>query len=446
MESEEFDRWKTTMLQSFSGLSDRQKCTALELLIDICGPAQLTYLSELQTLMQRDFLKLLPLEISYHVIKWLDIDSLKTCCLVSKKWNDVVNGCAKIWLAACHNLGFNKKYAATDKNAHYWKTMCRSLTEKMKALTNRCSFKWNLLEGHTGIITAIYYANGILVSGSYDLTVRIWNVNNNECKKVIQTHSCADIKFVGNQLVTASYNCTVGLWDMETGSNVRMYVGHTSAVFCVDLDVTAQIIVSGSGDCTIKVWSLNSNQCLKTFVCEDWVKNVIVERCKTNSLYHRQGEVVILGAEWTTNVIKIWSLSSDYAPQPVSLKSHTGRDITMNKPYLKIDGNIVICAWDKCVNFWNFETLQMINSCELPCLLGYGSMFGLGAFYRGFTVLCRFNNHIISKHINELHLGVPKILTIGADKWLDGWDHKPESGLVFAAVVNVNHSILLVKW
>eukprot|EP01129_Flabellula_baltica_P014628 TRINITY_DN7051_c0_g1_i1.p1 TRINITY_DN7051_c0_g1~~TRINITY_DN7051_c0_g1_i1.p1 ORF type:complete len:407 (+),score=80.26 TRINITY_DN7051_c0_g1_i1:41-1261(+) len=42
------------------------------------------------------------------------------------------------------------------------------------------------LEGHTRYVSCMLYANDLLISGSADKTIRIWNVNTGECVKVIE--------------------------------------------------------------------------------------------------------------------------------------------------------------------------------------------------------------------------------------------------------------------
>lgn len=78
----------------------------LDFLISKSGARQLYHLSEkLNCLLKRDFLKLLPIEMSFHLLKYLDPQSLMACSQVSTTWNKVVNSCVDCWKRACDTIG-----------------------------------------------------------------------------------------------------------------------------------------------------------------------------------------------------------------------------------------------------------------------------------------------------------------------------------------------------
>ncbi|XP_033104260.1 F-box/WD repeat-containing protein 2-like [Anneissia japonica] len=456
MENKLFNKWLDTTLHSFSRkLSDVQKCHALDSLIQVCGPIQLHYLSkELPNFVKRDFLKLLPLELSYQLIKWLDFDSLNTCCLVSKHWNCVINGCLDVWLDACGRLGLNMKYGGFEKSASYWKRMSHYFSYKLKSLKDGTAFSTQELHGHKQRITALYHADGYLASGSDDLSVCIWNIHNGRCEKIIQTHSCADLKFEETTLVTASFNCSVGLWNMETGRNIRMYVGHTSVVSSIDFDVAAEIIVSGSADKTVKIWSLKSDKCLNTFYGhQDWVTKVMLKNSSVDSVSHCEGALVLLGMD-RDNIIKVWPISSESNNCLGTLHVPAGHKAVTYPllPHLQFDGSKVVCACQRGIHIWNFQNLQyerfISSDTDIQLLLGYGLKFYF-ILSGDNDVLVRYkNNHKILtrwKHPYTYILGRSSSYTAARCKdWLDGWNLFPESGLVFASG---GHSIIyLVKW
>lgn len=78
----------------------------LDYLIGKSGARQLYHLSEkLNCLLKRDFLKHLPVEMSFYLLQFLDPESLLACCQVSHKWNKVVNSCLDCWKRACNTIG-----------------------------------------------------------------------------------------------------------------------------------------------------------------------------------------------------------------------------------------------------------------------------------------------------------------------------------------------------
>lgn len=90
MEKTAFERWLETVSATFLTLNDQQRIQSLDTLISLSGAVQLRHLSNgLETLLKRDFLRLLPLELAFYLLRWLDPQTLLTCCLVCKQWNKV---------------------------------------------------------------------------------------------------------------------------------------------------------------------------------------------------------------------------------------------------------------------------------------------------------------------------------------------------------------------
>lgn len=93
MEKAAFEGWLESVSSAFLTLSDQQRNRTLDQLISQSGAAQLRHLSTgLETLLKRDFLRLLPLELAFYLLRWLDPHTLLTCCLVCKQWNKVPGG------------------------------------------------------------------------------------------------------------------------------------------------------------------------------------------------------------------------------------------------------------------------------------------------------------------------------------------------------------------
>jgi TIR domain/WD domain, G-beta repeat len=57
-------------------------------------------------------------------------------------------------------------------------------------------------------------------------------------------------------LVSGSYDQTIKVWNLSTGQELRTLTGHSAAVTSVALSADGQTLVSGSKDKTIKVWRM----------------------------------------------------------------------------------------------------------------------------------------------------------------------------------------------
>jgi F-box/WD-40 domain protein 2 len=91
MEKAAFEAWLESVSASFLTLNDPQRNQSLDQLISLSSAVQLRHLSNgLETLLKRDFLRLLPLELTFYLLHWLDPQTLLTCCQVCKQWNKVM--------------------------------------------------------------------------------------------------------------------------------------------------------------------------------------------------------------------------------------------------------------------------------------------------------------------------------------------------------------------
>lgn len=164
MEKKDFETWLENLSASFFTLTDLQKNETLDHLISLSGAVQLRHLSNnLETLLKRDFLKLLPLELSFYLLKWLDPQTLLTCCLVSKQWNKVISACTEVWQTACRSLGW--QIDDTVQDTLHWKNVYLKAILRMKQLANHEAFQTASLIGHSARVYALYYKDGLLCTG-----------------------------------------------------------------------------------------------------------------------------------------------------------------------------------------------------------------------------------------------------------------------------------------
>ena len=58
-------------------------------------------------------------------------------------------------------------------------------------------------------------------------------------------------------IVSGSGDGTLRLWDLETGTSTKTLADHTDVVYSLSISPNGQILASGSGDGTIKLWQLD---------------------------------------------------------------------------------------------------------------------------------------------------------------------------------------------
>ncbi len=116
--------------------------------------------------------------------------------------------------------------------------------------------------GHTSVVTWVSFASAdeMVVSGSLDGTVRVWNARSGACVRVLQGHSdgilCGELGSKDKYVATGSMDCSVRLWSMASGKCLRVYRGHRHWVKTVRFDPDAQWLLSAGMDHAIFVWHL----------------------------------------------------------------------------------------------------------------------------------------------------------------------------------------------
>ena len=118
------------------------------------------------------------------------------------------------------------------------------------------------VEGHTkAVVSLAFKPNSYrLASGSWDHTIRIWDVGDNNNLRHVRTlrgHT-DDVRSVawspdGRTLASASNDGTVRLW-ANNGINFAILRGHAGWVTCVAWSPDGSILASGSADDTIRIW------------------------------------------------------------------------------------------------------------------------------------------------------------------------------------------------
>jgi len=119
-----------------------------------------------------------------------------------------------------------------------------------------------VLKGHRNDITCVVQLeDGRVASGSFDKTVRIWNVVGGDgCVSTLVGHEDevnSVTQLLDGRLVSGSVDMTLRVWDIteETSTCLLVLEGHTKAVVCV-APLQDGRVISGSEDRTLRLWSM----------------------------------------------------------------------------------------------------------------------------------------------------------------------------------------------
>jgi WD40 repeat protein len=124
-----------------------------------------------------------------------------------------------------------------------------------------------ILEGHTDWVRCVAVATDgrTAVSGSHDRTVRVWDLDSDRCSAVLEGHTglvtSVAVTGDGRTAVSGSFDGEVRVWDLAVGRSSAVLEGHTDWVRCVAVATDGRMAVSGSEDWTVRVWDLAVGRC-----------------------------------------------------------------------------------------------------------------------------------------------------------------------------------------
>uniref|UniRef100_A0A3Q2ZFM0 F-box and WD repeat domain containing 2 n=1 Tax=Hippocampus comes TaxID=109280 RepID=A0A3Q2ZFM0_HIPCM len=385
MERTDFQRWLESVSTTFLTLNDQQRNQSLDHIISLSGAAQLRHLSNgLEALLKRDFLRLLPLELAFYLLRWLDPQTLLCCCLVSKQWNKVINSCTEVWQNVCRELGWRIDESIQD--ASHWKGVYLKAKLRMVQLKDQKAFETSSLIGHSARVYALYYKDGLLCT--------VFSVDYNDEMDV---------------LVSGSADFTVKVWALAAGACLNTLTGHTEWVTKVILQKSeVESVVHSPGDYIllsadkyeIKIWPL--------------------------------------GKEINCKCLKTLSVSEN---RSISLQPR----LQFDGRHIVCSSDIGVYQWD-FASFEILRVIKVQDPANLS-LLSFGEVFAL-LFDNHFLYVMDLRTESISGRWPLPPYRKSKrgsSFLAGVTSWLNGLDGDNDSGLVFATSMP-DHSIHLVLW
>lgn len=210
----------------------------------------------------------------------------------------------------------------------------------------------DLLTGHTETVNAVKFipeSNGVLLSGSVDKTLRVWQ----------------------RDAATSRYSCTQVLSD------------HLSSINCIAVNDRSKLFVSGSADATIKVWSFNAEG-LATLQQTIIVTPRFFPLALALSPLATAEGAYVLAAAGTKDIIQLYILdprqSAEFDLQ-ATLSGHEGwiRSLEFTPESYAADSDLILssASQDKYIRLWRVH-----QGKELPAAAAKQDP-SLGAFMPG---------------------------------------------------------------
>jgi len=203
------------------------------------------------------------------------------------------------------------------------------------------------LNGHESAARVVYSPDGnVIVSGSLDKTVRIWDVKSGVCRHILIGHTEPVVGVAyspqGDRVASSGGDATIRLWDTATGKCCQMLSGHEDVVDCVAYSPKGTLIASGSSDSTVRLWDVATGECSHILVSHNgpvcWIA------------FSHQGDQVASAS--IDKTIRIWDVRSGNCRH--ILEGHSAGVVC--GVYSTKDDLIFSASFDGTVRVWDVQS------------------------------------------------------------------------------------------
>lgn len=210
--------------------------------------------------------------------------------------------------------------------------------------------------GHSDKVTAIAFSpdGKYAISGSYDKTLRLWDISNENKIKVFRGHTSEIITVAfspdGKQVISGSLDRTMRLWNVSSGEEIRAFRGHTGEISEVALSPDGKYLISGSTDKTLRLWDVSTGNNLQIFYGH--------QEMVTAAAFSSNGNYTLSGSSFEGKII-VWNIVTGKIIRTIA--TNTARAIEFSS-----DGQYaIVLTRDRSMKVLNTSSGKIVRSFEL---------------------------------------------------------------------------------
>jgi WD40 repeat protein/serine/threonine protein kinase len=215
-----------------------------------------------------------------------------------------------------------------------------------------------IFEGHGSLVISACLStdNRWALSGSADRTLRLWDVSTGECLRIFEGHTDL-VKAVcmssdNRWALSASKDKTLRLWDLATGQCLRIFEGHTDSVAAVCMSLDNRWVLSGSDDRTLRLWDLATGQCVRVF--EGHTNYVTSVRLSSD-------EQSVLSGSWD-NTLRLWDVATGRCLRTYKESGFRNGFCSSTKVCLSSDNRWALSGHSDKLRLWDVATGQCLRT------------------------------------------------------------------------------------